>query len=112
MEIDELDALCLGMKGTEKVIQWMGAHVYKVGGKVFAILAPEAGRLTLKCDSPDKAEMLIEAGIAERAPHLPRGGWAAFRGLEGDDLRSWVTESYDAIKASLTKKKQAEIDAS
>ena len=110
MTFEELDAICLAKPGTEKVIQWMGSHVYKVGGKVFAIFAPERGRLTLKCASVEQAAMLIEVGVASVAPHLPRGGWAAFKDLEGDELCERVQVSYRMMRASLTKKVQAEID--
>ncbi|MEM8590504.1 MAG: MmcQ/YjbR family DNA-binding protein, partial [Pseudomonadota bacterium] len=59
--------------------QWMGSHVYKVGKpdefKMFAILNPGQARLTLKLSNPDTATLLLEAGVASRNAHLPRGGW-------------------------------------
>ena len=111
MTFEELDTICLAKPGTEKVIQWMGSHVYKVGGKVFAIFVAEEDRVTLKCASPEQAAMLIEVGAASVAPHLPRGGSAPFKGLEADELAERVQISYDTIRTSLTKKKEAELEA-
>ena len=108
-----LEDHCLSLPGATMVVQWMGAHVFKVGAgdraKVFAIFADRTGRVTLKCADADTADFLIGIGAAERAPHLPRGGWAAFdiAATGEDDLRDRLTTSYDLIRASLPRAVQA-----
>jgi predicted DNA-binding protein (MmcQ/YjbR family) len=37
MTLYEYDAFCRSLPATTYVVQWRGAHVWKVGGKVFAI---------------------------------------------------------------------------
>ena len=37
MTYEEFNAFCGGLPATTYVVQWGGAHVWKVGGKVFAI---------------------------------------------------------------------------
>ena len=37
MTYDEFNVYCRALPATTTVIQWGGAHVWKVGGKVFAI---------------------------------------------------------------------------
>ena len=37
MTRDEFNAFCKGLCATSHVVQWGGADVWKVGGKVFAI---------------------------------------------------------------------------
>jgi predicted DNA-binding protein (MmcQ/YjbR family) len=37
MTYDEFDTFCDGLPATHRVIQWGGAHVWKVGDRVFAI---------------------------------------------------------------------------
>ncbi len=37
MTLEEFDALCRDLPGAEMVVQWGQSHVYKIGGKVFAI---------------------------------------------------------------------------
>ena len=103
------------LPGAWMVVQWMGAHVFKVGpgekAKVFAIFADKTARVTLKYADAETAAFLIEIGAAEKAPHLPRGGWAAFafNDVDEDDLKGRIETSYDAVRATLTKAAQAEI---
>ena len=37
MTLDDYNGFCASLPGTTHVVQWGGAHVWKVGGKVFAI---------------------------------------------------------------------------
>jgi len=37
MELDEYNAFCAALPATTTVVQWGGAHVWKVGGKMFAV---------------------------------------------------------------------------
>ena len=37
MTYDEFNAFCRSLPHTTHVVQWGGSHVWKVGGKVFAI---------------------------------------------------------------------------
>lgn len=37
MTYDEFNRFCRGLPSTTHVVQWGGSHVWKVGGKVFAI---------------------------------------------------------------------------
>ncbi|WP_316016012.1 MmcQ/YjbR family DNA-binding protein [Roseobacter sp. HKCCA0434] len=103
------------LPGAWMVVQWMGAHVFKVGegekGKVFAIFADRTNRVTLKCKDAETAAFLIEIGAAEKAPHLPRGGWAAFDldAVDAEDLKARIETSYAAVCATLTKAEQAKL---
>ncbi|MEL6687815.1 MAG: MmcQ/YjbR family DNA-binding protein [Pseudomonadota bacterium] len=89
--------------------QWMGSHVYKVGTpdkfKMFAILNPGKAHLTLKLSSPETADLLIEAGVASRNVHLPRGGWVMLHlnQLEPSDVADRISDSYETVAATLPK---------
>ena len=37
MTIEELNAFCKALPHTTYVVQWGGAHVWKIGGKIFAV---------------------------------------------------------------------------
>ena len=37
MDYDQFNAFCRALPATAYVVQWRGSHVWKVGGKVFAI---------------------------------------------------------------------------
>ncbi len=100
-----IESQCMALPDTTRVVQWQGAHVYKVGGKVYAIYADMFDRVTVKCADVETAEFLIEIGAAIRAPHLPRGGWVALdcAGTDDAELAERLTTSYNAVRASLPK---------
>ncbi len=47
MKSDEFNAFCGSLRATTYVIQWGGSHVWKVGGKVFAIAGEREGKLSV-----------------------------------------------------------------
>jgi len=85
--------------------------LYKVMGKMFAILSERADpNVSLKCD-PHLAEILREqyAGVGHRY-HLDRRHWISIT-LDGDvpeaEVLRLVDQSYDLVCASLTRKQRA-----
>lgn len=108
----QVHAAAMGLVSVFMTEQWMGSHVYKVGDadrfKMFAILSPGQSKLTLKTDSPDVADLLIQAGVAERNAHLPRGGWVALKLdlLSPDDVSERLTTSHALVAATLPKVSQ------
>jgi predicted DNA-binding protein (MmcQ/YjbR family) len=92
-----------------------GVMMYKVMGKMFAIL--ENRRLAaviLKCD-PSTAEILRQqySGVGHRS-HLDRRYWICVN-LEADvpveEIERLATQSYDLVCAKLTRKQRAELAA-
>ncbi|WP_298913831.1 MmcQ/YjbR family DNA-binding protein [uncultured Algimonas sp.] len=89
--------------------QWMGSHVYKIGDpetfKMFAILNPGKSQLTIKTPDRETANVLIEAGVAQRHTHMPRGSWVMLLPdrLERDDVEERLATSHSLCAASLTK---------
>lgn len=106
MTEEQIHGHCLGLPGTTMVVQWMGARVYKVADKLFAILAQEGERITVKCADVETAEFLIEIGAAKRAAHLTRGGWISLTVADVDDgeMAERLTTSYNTVRASLPKR--------
>ncbi|MEM7730174.1 MAG: MmcQ/YjbR family DNA-binding protein [Pseudomonadota bacterium] len=89
--------------------QWMCSHVYKVGDpdrfRMFAILNPGRSQLTLKLADPDRAELLIEAGVGQPNAHLPRGGWITLLTdrLEPDDVADRLSVSHGMAAKGLPR---------
>ncbi|WP_284154927.1 MmcQ/YjbR family DNA-binding protein [Algicella marina] len=102
MSPEEIEAHCMALPGTTRVVQWGGSHVYKVGGKVFAIYAGRRDGVTVKCADAETAEFLIEIGAAVRAPHLPRGGWISVT-ADAEALDERLQVSYETVRAGLPK---------
>ena len=89
--------------------------IYKVKGKMFAILAARGTpNVILKCD-PHLAEVLRGhyQGIGHRS-HLDRRFWISVD-LESDvpksEVERLVQHSYEQVCAGLTKKQKAELEA-
>lgn len=100
--------ICESLPGAEWSDPWGGGHdAWKVGGKLFALVGAVDERLAVKTESVDSAEMLIEAGIGERAAYLHRSWIALPLETPEDELRHRITASYDLIRAKLPKKVQA-----
>jgi predicted DNA-binding protein (MmcQ/YjbR family) len=92
-----------------------GVVLYKVMGKMFAILERrKIQNVILKCD-PHLAEILREqyAGIGHRS-HLDRRFWISIN-LEADvppeEVERLAAASYDLVCAGLTRKQKAELAA-
>jgi predicted DNA-binding protein (MmcQ/YjbR family) len=91
-----------------------GVVLYKVMGKMFAILTTNrVESVILKCD-PHLAEILREqyAGVGHRS-HLDRRFWISV-GLDEDvppeEIERLVGRSYDLVRAKLTRKQKAELE--
>lgn len=116
MSYDEYNAFCGSLPATTHVVQWGGAHVWKVGGKVFAIggwSKDDEPYITFKC-SELSFEMLKDQPGLRPAPYLASRGlkWIqmyAEPGLSDEELKSYIAESYRLASLNLTKKLRREL---
>ncbi len=112
---DEFNAFCRTLPATSYVMQWGGSHVWKVGGKVFAIggwVDEEAG-VTFKVNVIAYEMMKDQPGLRP-APYLASRGmkWIqhyARPGLADADLKDYLRESHRIVSLGLSKKKQREL---
>ena len=112
MTYDEFNAFCRALPATTTVIQWGGAHVWKVGGKVFAIggWADDAPAYTFKTTELSYEILKDQPGL-RLAPYLASRGmkWIqhyAEPGLPDHDLKDYLRQSHRVVANGLTKKKQ------
>ena len=115
MTYEEFDAFCKSLPSTTYVVQWGGAHVWKVGGKVFAIGGWDDGdvRFTFKVE-PLSYEVLQHQEGLRPAPYFASRGmkWIqhyAEPGLSDEELKDYLRQSYRLVARGLTKKKRAEL---
>ncbi|MEL6871529.1 MAG: MmcQ/YjbR family DNA-binding protein [Pseudomonadota bacterium] len=117
MNAKSYNAFCKSLPATSHVVQWGGADVWKVGGKVFAVGgwqdegAPLA--VTFKC-SEIGYEILRDTPGCRPAPYMASRGlkWIqrfAATGIDDAELRDYLRESYRLAAANLSKKKRAEL---
>ena len=106
----EVEAIALALPAAQKVIQWGGSEVYKVGGKVFAICGL-AGGLSLKVTEIGFMVLTDEGGPGRQAPYLAKGSWVIvdLEDAQAEEARGWIAASHDLIAAKLTRKARAEL---
>jgi predicted DNA-binding protein (MmcQ/YjbR family) len=112
MNYKEFNKFCRSLPATTYVIQWGGSHVWKVGGKVFAIggWQEDAPSFTFKV-SDIAYEMLKEQPGLRPAPYLASRGmkWIqhfAKPGLSDAGLRDYIRQSHAIVSQGLSKKKR------
>jgi predicted DNA-binding protein (MmcQ/YjbR family) len=92
-----------------------GVIVYKIGGKMFAILAddPLDVRITLKCD-PVLAE-IMRGQYAAITPgyHTDKRHWITRQdgALPDAELECLIGHAYDLVRSKLTRKARAALEA-
>lgn len=119
MTLDDYNRFCASLPATTHVVQWGGAHVWKVGGKVFAIAGWSDGAalaVTFKC-SEMAFEMLKEAPGLRPAPYLASRGMTWIQrqsdaSMDDAVLGDYLRESHRLIVRKLPKRLQADIAAS
>jgi len=115
MTYRQFNAFCRSLKSTTYVVQWGGARVWKVGGKVFAIGGWEEGapRFTFKV-SEIAFELLKEQPGLRPAPYLASRGLKWIQhfdkpGLPDKALRAYIRQSHVLVAQGLTKKLRAKL---
>jgi predicted DNA-binding protein (MmcQ/YjbR family) len=115
MTVESIRRWCLALPGVTEDIKWDDDLVFSVGGKMFCVAMLEPPhRLSFKCDDEALAELIERDGIIP-APYLARAKWVSLEAfdapMEWKELESRLRDSYDLVKATLTKRAQAAIDA-
>ncbi len=116
MTYEAFNDFCLSLAATSYVVQWGDSHVWKVGGKVFAIGGWEnAGKpaFTFKTSESDFLFLSEERGYRP-APYLASRGmkWIQLYDssvVEDDELIYYLEESHRIVSLGLSKKRQKEL---
>jgi len=111
MNPDDYNAFCASLEATSHVVQWGGAHVWKVGGKVFAIAGWSSGErlaVTFKC-SEIAFDILKEQPGLRPAPYLASRGMSWIQrqtdeSMSDEALKDYLRESYRLVVRKLPKR--------
>lgn len=116
MTYDEFNQYCDNLPVTTHVVQWGGAHVWKVGGQIFAVGGwgkAEQPAFTFKT-SEHNFFFLREHPGYQPAPYLAARGMKWIQQYdatadEDDELKYYIEESHRIVSLGLTKKLQKEL---
>ena len=112
MTYADVEKFCLSLPGSSVHTPWGDSRVYKVGGKMFAMLAYGDG------DRP--AGIWFKAGEAsfeiltrikgiEPCPYLARAKWVAMDGIKAlkpNELREYLKRAHALVASGLSRKKR------
>ncbi len=111
----KFNAFCRALPATAYVMQWGGSHVWKVGGKVFAIggWADGAPGFTFKVSAVGFEILKDQPGLRP-APYLASRGltWIQHAGPPGPSdavLRDYIRDSHAIVSAGLSGKRRREL---
>jgi predicted DNA-binding protein (MmcQ/YjbR family) len=114
MTPEQFNAFCASLPHAVHVVQWGGADVWKVGGKLFAVMwagdDKHAG-ITFK-PSPMSYDILKTQPGLRPAPYLASRGIRWIQRVSGEtmgdeDLKLYLRHSYELVRASLPKRVRA-----
>lgn len=116
MNYEEFNKFCGSFPATTYVVQWGNSHVWKVGGKVFAIggwSKDKQPAFTFKT-SEQNYYFLSECQGYIPAPYFASRGMKWIQQIDFDEekdenLQYYITESYRLVSLGLTKAKQKEL---
>ena len=113
MNIDWVRQYCLSLLNTTEQVQWKDDLVFKVGGKMFAVVPLEPGYhwMSFKCTPEEFAELVERPGIVP-APYLARAYWVSLEtdgALPRTEVARLLRRAHDLALASLPKKVQSKM---
>jgi predicted DNA-binding protein (MmcQ/YjbR family) len=112
---EKFNAFCRSLPATSHVVQWGGADVWKVGGKVFVVahFDGESPTFSFKV-TPLAFEMLKEQPGLRPAPYLASRGMSWIQhyqkpGLSDAELKDYLRQSHRLVTQGLSKKMRKEL---
>jgi predicted DNA-binding protein (MmcQ/YjbR family) len=110
MSRELVNSICRTFPGAEVSDPWGGGHdAWKVGNKMFACIGSATPGVSVKTDSIETAEMLIDTNVGTKAPYFHRSWILLPWGTGEDELHRRLKASYRTIRHGLTKKVQAQL---
>lgn len=117
MDSESVRAYCLSFPDATENVQWGNDLVFKIAGKMFAVMAlegPVKYIMSFKCTEEKFNELIEQEGI-DPAPYMARNKWAAierFNVLSDKELKALLRNSYELVVEKLPKKVREQIGAS
>jgi predicted DNA-binding protein (MmcQ/YjbR family) len=114
VDIEQVHAHCLSFPHVTEVVLWGNDLVFKIGGKMFAVISLEDASdhcMSFKC-TPEKFAELVEQDGIMPAPYVARYHWVALERLNvlnDKELKALLRNAYDLVFEKLPKKAKAEL---
>ena len=111
MNIEEIREYCLSfMNATEDMPFGDATLVFKVGGKIFALLSLWGEqRINLKCSPELALELREHHDYVTGAYHMNKKHWNSiyYDQATSEELKEWIAHSYSLVLSSLPKNQKS-----
>ncbi len=110
----QIDRFCASLPAATRTVQWEGVAVFKVGGKMFCLVAPaehSVARISFK-SAPEHYDALSRSPGFRPAPYLARAKWVSVddpASLTDAEMKAYLRRAHAVIAAALPRRKQAEL---
>lgn len=116
MNYHEYNNFCASLPATSHIVQWGGSHVWKVGGKVFAIGGwqdANSPAFSFKVSDHNFSVLSDQPGFRP-APYLASRGlkWVQIHDtsyVTTEEIKYYLVESHRIVASGLTKKLRTEL---
>jgi predicted DNA-binding protein (MmcQ/YjbR family) len=115
MNLEQIREYCVSLPHATEEVLWEKDLVFKIGGKMFAVIGLDAGpdsQFSFKCTPEEFAELTEREGIVP-APYAARYHWVAVQkpnALSQAEVKRLIKDSYEMVKAKLPKKVRAQLE--
>ena len=107
MRPKQIDTFCGKLPAATRTVQWEGVIVFKVGGKMFCLIAPDdhsVGRISFK-SAPEHYDALSRSPGFRPAPYLARAKWVSVdnpKALTDREMKAYIARAHAVIAAALS----------
>ena len=110
MNIESLRKFCLNLPAATEDVKWGHDLCFNIGGKMFLVTAPDSIPVSasFKADEETFNELAEREGF-KPAPYLARHKWIFVDDvsrLSKKEGETFIRQSYELVKAKLSKKKK------
>ena len=112
MDIEILRSICSKFPGVTEDVKWGNDLCFCVGGKMFCVVNLEAPHTFSFKVTATEFDELAESDGFQPAPYLARAKWVLVTDsskLNKKDLKNYLQQSYEMIKAKISKKQRKEL---
>jgi predicted DNA-binding protein (MmcQ/YjbR family) len=114
MTNDSIREFCMSLPMTTEEVQWGEHLLFKIGGKMFAIIQLGGHMCNFKTTPEKNAELVEMADFSPSSHRMWKYQWItaeSLTALPDAEFREYLRGSYELVLAGLTGKAQAEIAA-
>jgi predicted DNA-binding protein (MmcQ/YjbR family) len=114
MTNDRIRDHCLSLPHVTEVVQWEDHLLFKVGGKMFAIIELDGHSCSFKCTPERYAELVEMEDIVPSSHNMWKYHWVTtetLTALPEPEFCDLLAASYRIVRGSLPRKVQAELGA-